>query len=143
MASYSHLFKEDFHAHDAIKDVKALIKILFKSSLEITPEQIFEHGRVATAKQAYDDLIFLDQRHARSETYRRMCDSDGESVISDTIKQKLSVKGIVYETLEQIYRQFGKAWIIRHYHFTKHRIRQEITNHSLSQDSSRYIETFY
>ena len=33
---YLHLFKEDFHAHDAIEDVKALVKILFKSSLEIT-----------------------------------------------------------------------------------------------------------
>ena len=33
---YLHLFKEDFHAHDAIEDIKALAKILFKSSLEIT-----------------------------------------------------------------------------------------------------------
>ena len=106
---YSHLFKEDFHAHDAIEDVKALIKILFKSSLEITTEQVIGHGRVATAKQAYDDKVFLDERHARAETYRRMCHPDGRSVISDAIKQKLSVKGIVYETLGQIYRQFGKA----------------------------------
>ena len=106
---YLHLFKEDFHAHDAIEDVKALVKILFKSSLEITSEQVVEHGRVTTTKQAYDDLVFLDQRHARAETYRRMCLSDGQSVISDAIKHKLSVEGIVYETLKQIYRQFGKA----------------------------------
>jgi hypothetical protein len=56
---YSHLFKEDFHAHNAIEDVKALIKILFKSSLEITTKQVIEHGRVATAKQAYNDMVFL------------------------------------------------------------------------------------
>lgn len=63
---YSHLFKEDFHAHDAIEDVIALIKILFKSSLEITSDQVIQHGRVATAKQAHDDLVFLDQRACQS-----------------------------------------------------------------------------
>ena len=143
MSLYLHLFKEDFHAHDAIENVKALVKILFKSLLEITSEQVVEHGRVTTAKQAYDDLVFLDQRHARAETYRRMCLSDGRSVISDAIKHKLSVEGIVYKTLEQIYRQFVKARLFAIYRFTKHRIQKEIANHSLSQDSSRYIEAFY
>ena len=38
-----------------------------------------------------------------------MCLSDKRSVISDAIKHTLSVEGVVYETLEQIYRQFGKA----------------------------------
>ena len=33
-------------------------------------------------------------------------------VISDSIKQKLAVTGILYETLEQIYRQFGKAGVL-------------------------------
>ena len=106
---YSHLFKEVFNAHDAIEDVKALIKILFKSSLEFTPEQVVEHGRTVTAKQAYVDMMFLDQRHARAQMYRLMCHLDGRSVISDGIKQKLAVKGIVYKTLEQIYRQFWKT----------------------------------
>ena len=140
---YSHLLDKDFHAHDAIEDVKALIKILFKSSLKVTSEQVMEHGRVATAKQACDDLVFLDQRHARAENYRRMCHSDGRSVISEAMKQKLFVKGIIYETLAQTYRQFGKAGRFANFPFTKYRIQQESSNHSLSQDSthsSRYLQ---
>ena len=66
-----------------MEDVKALIRILFKSSLEITSEQVVDHGRAMTAKQAYDNMKFLDQRHARPEAYRRMCYPDGRSVISD------------------------------------------------------------
>ena len=54
-------------------------------------------------------MVFLDRRHARVETYRQMCHVDGQSVISDGIKQKLAVHGIVYETLEQICRQLGKT----------------------------------
>ena len=42
---YSHLFEENFNAHDAVEDVKALIRILFRSSLEITSEQVVDHGR--------------------------------------------------------------------------------------------------
>ena len=105
---YSHLFNESFDAHDAVEDVKALIKIVFKSSLGITQEQVFSFGQAVTAKQANDDMQFLDQRHARTSTYRRMCFPDGRRVISDAIKQKLAIRGISYENLEQIYRQFGK-----------------------------------
>ena len=108
----SHLFEENFNAHDVVEDVKALIRILLKSSLQITSEQVVDHGRAVTAQQAYDDMKFLDRRHARAETYRRMCYPDGRSVISDSIKQKLAVTGILYETLEQIYRQFGKAGVL-------------------------------
>ena len=74
--------------------------------------EVVDHGRAVTAKQAYNDMKFLIQRHARAETYRRMCYLDGRSVISDSIKQKLVVTGILYETLEQIYRQFGKAGVL-------------------------------
>ena len=84
---YSHLFNESFDAHNAVEDVKALIKIVFKSSLGITPEQVFSFGQAVTAKQANDDMQFLDQRHARTLTYRRMCFPDGRRVISDAMKQ--------------------------------------------------------
>ena len=105
---YSHLFNQSFEAHNTVQDVKALIKVVFKSSLGITPEQVFSFGQAVTAKQANDDMQFLDQRHARTSTYRQMCFPDGRSVISDAIKQKLAIRGISYKNLEQIYRQFGK-----------------------------------
>ncbi len=99
---YSHLFNESFDAHDAVEYVKALIKIVFKSSFGITSEQVFSFGQAVTAKQANDDMKFLDQRHARTLTYRRMCFPYGRSVISDAMKQKLAIRGISYENLEQI-----------------------------------------
>lgn len=109
---YSHIFGESFKAHDAAEDVKALNKILFQSSLEITPEVIVDHARAITAKQAFEDMKFLDQRHARVETFKQMSFPDGRTVISDSIKQKFAVSGIVYETLQQIYDRFGKNGLL-------------------------------
>ena len=43
-ALYSGLFKKEFNAHDALEDVKALSKVLFHSSLQISIEQILQHG---------------------------------------------------------------------------------------------------
>ena len=37
---YRHLFGTDFKCHDALEDVKALNKILFKSSLHLSPSTI-------------------------------------------------------------------------------------------------------
>lgn len=116
------------------------MKILFKSSLEITSEQVVEHGRVATAKQTYDDLVFLDQRHARAEMYRRMCHSV-------CYFRGHEAKALCQRNYPRYSRtnipSIWKSRAIRHYRVTKHRIPQEITNHSLFQDSSRYIEAFY
>jgi hypothetical protein len=39
-AIYKQLFDESFDAHDALEDVKALRKIIFHSSLELTPEML-------------------------------------------------------------------------------------------------------
>ena len=38
-ALYSHLFKEEFEAHDALEDVKALRKFLFHSALQLNKEK--------------------------------------------------------------------------------------------------------
>lgn len=109
---YSHIFDETFNAHDATEDVKALNKTLFQSALEITPEVIIDHAQAITAKQAFEDMTFIDQRHARVKTFTQMSYPDGRTVISDSIKQKLAVSGIVYETLWQIYNRFGKTGLL-------------------------------
>ena len=41
---YTHLFKEQFNAHDALEDVRALRKILFESSLSLSRENIVENS---------------------------------------------------------------------------------------------------
>lgn len=47
----------------AVENVKTLIEIVFKSSLGITPEQVFSFDKVVTAKQADENMEFLYQKH--------------------------------------------------------------------------------
>ena len=100
---YLHIFDETFNAYDATEDVKSLNKILFQSPLEITPEIIVEHAQAITTKQAFKDMTFIDQRHARVKTFTQMSYPDG---------RKLAFSGKVYETLWQIYNRFGKTGLL-------------------------------
>ena len=69
---YSGLFKKESNAHDALEDVKALSKVLFHSSLQISIEQILQHGQKATVEDAISEVKFLDKRHEILHTYNLM-----------------------------------------------------------------------
>ena len=60
---YNHLFKEQFDAHDALEDVRALRKILFESSLSLSRKNIIENSSVISAPHAVANMLYLDQRH--------------------------------------------------------------------------------
>jgi hypothetical protein len=105
---YAGLFKEEFNAHDALEDVKALSKILFHSSLQVTVQQILEHGRPTTVEDAIKYVQFLNQRHAIVQTNKQMAYSNGQNVLSKNMKLKLAENGIPFETLQNIYTRFGK-----------------------------------
>lgn len=57
---YAGLFKQQFDAHGALEDVKALSKILFHSSFKVTVQQILEHSGSTTVEGAIRDVQFLD-----------------------------------------------------------------------------------
>ena len=69
---YSGLFKEDFNARDPLEDVKALSKILFHSSLQVSVQQILQDGRTTTVEDAISEVKFRDKRHVILQTYNFM-----------------------------------------------------------------------
>ena len=79
---YAGLFKQQFVAHDALEDVKALSKVLFHSSLKVTVQQILEHSGSTTVEDAIKDVQFLDRRQAIIQTYKQMSYPDGRNVLS-------------------------------------------------------------
>ena len=62
-ALYSHLFKEEFEAHDALEDVKALRKILFHSALQMNKEKLVNYSGVISVEQAIASMSYMDRRH--------------------------------------------------------------------------------
>ena len=104
---YAGLFKQQFDAHDALEDVKALSKILFHSSLKVTVQQILEHSGSTTVEDAIKDVQFLDRRDAIAQTYKQMSYPDGRNVLSENMKMKPAENGISFEALQNIYAKFG------------------------------------
>ena len=106
---YAGFFGEEFNAHDAIEDVKALSKVLFHSPLQITVQDIFEHGQTITAEDAIKDVQFLDKRHAIVQTYEHMLNQDGKNVLSEGMKIKFAENGISFGILKDISTRFVVA----------------------------------
>ena len=62
-ALYKHLFGTDFKRHDAFEDVKALSKILFKSSLHLSHSKIVNKSSTTNTNSAIADMNYLDRSH--------------------------------------------------------------------------------
>ena len=69
-AVFEALFQEKFEAHDALEDVKALDKILFNLPLNLTTEQIVNNSNLQPCSHAFDDMLFLDKRFERTQTFK-------------------------------------------------------------------------
>ena len=59
---YTHVFNEQFEAHDALEDVSALRKILFESSLSLSRKDIVENSSVTCVSHAVENMLLLDRR---------------------------------------------------------------------------------
>jgi len=59
-ALYLHLFKEEFEAHDALEDIKALRKILCHSALQLNKEKLTNCSGVINVEQAIASMKYLD-----------------------------------------------------------------------------------
>ena len=64
----THQFKEQFDAHDALEDVRALRKILFESSLSLSRKYIVENSIVS---HAVENMLHLDCRHELLLTFSK------------------------------------------------------------------------
>lgn len=64
-ALYKHLFRTNFQGHDAFEDVKALSKILFKSSLQLSLSKLVNKSGKTDINSAIGDTNYLDRSHGR------------------------------------------------------------------------------
>lgn len=96
---YSHLFNEDFEAHDALEDAVALQKIIFKSPLQLSEEKIVNCSAVISISQALDNLTYLDRRHELLETF-----NPTEKIrITQSMAQNVAGTGLFYGNLRDLY----------------------------------------
>ena len=57
---YTHLFNEQFDAHDALEDIRALRRIIFDSSLNLSRKTIIENSNVTAVPHALENMLYLD-----------------------------------------------------------------------------------
>ena len=107
------MFKEQFDAHDALEDVRALRKILFESSLNLPRKNIVENSNVISAPLAVANMLYLDQRHELPLTF-----SDNLVNVTDTgpikrsMAQNIVDSGLSYDDLQRLYTRFGKRGLV-------------------------------
>ena len=111
---YSHLFQEEFEAHDSLEDVKALQKILFTSSLQLSKEKIVNYSSVTNVCQAVDSMLYFDQRQEILQTFNgRLFNSDDDNgVIKQSMALNIAGTGISYSDLCELYTKFGKKGLL-------------------------------
>ena len=109
---YQKLFNQSFPAHDAMEDVRALRKILFNSSLNISDEMLTEI--MCTTKHAENDMKYLDHRHALVQTYKGELyhPTDPSFPVKQQIVEKIAGTGLSYQHLEDIFERFGEKALI-------------------------------
>ena len=67
---YTHLFNEQFDAHDALEDVTALRRIIFDSSLNLSRKTIVENSNVTAVSHALKNTLYLDRCHELLQIFR-------------------------------------------------------------------------
>lgn len=107
-AIYKQLFDESFDAHDALEDVKALRKIIFHSSLELTPEMLTD--QMSTAEHVLEDTKYLDHRHEILQTFKgkRYHESIKDFPVTRQMAEKIAGSGLAYQDLQNTYTSFTR-----------------------------------
>lgn len=105
-------FGTEFAAHNAEGDTKALLRVLFESSLDVTVEQILEHSLTTMSASAADSFhakrtlllhtmkgkLYHSSRHKRSP-------------ITQEMATKIAESGLTYSDLESIFSRSGRDGI--------------------------------
>lgn len=113
-ALYSHLPKEEFEAHDALEDVKALRKILFRSALQLNNEKLVNCSGVISVERAIASMSYLDRRHEILQTFSgRLFDPrDDNGAIKLSMAQKIAGSELSYSHLKELYLKFGTKGLL-------------------------------
>lgn len=111
---YQCLFKDEFNAHDALEDVKALRKILFSPELAIDIRTIVNGSQIQTVRDARMDLDYIDKRLELFQTFvgGLYCPQASESPITRSMTLKIAGSGLSYKDLCCLYQTFGDAGVV-------------------------------
>ena len=112
-ALYQCLFGEEFDAHDALEDVKALRRMIFSSKLRQSEEIIFAHCRPISYRDAFRDLQYLDQRNSLMKTFEfKLYNPAGDGDITKSMAEKIAGSGLSYDDLAKLFANFGRNGLI-------------------------------
>ena len=111
---YTHLFNKQFDAHDALEDVRALRRIIFDSSLNLSRKTIVENSNVTAVSHALENMLYLDRRHELLQTFRNKLfnESDENGPITKSTAQNIAGSGLSYNDLHKLYTTSGKRGIV-------------------------------
>ena len=102
---YTHLFNEQFDAHDALEDVRALRRIIFDSSLNLSRKTIVENSNVTAVSHALENMLYLDRRHELLQTFRN-------KLFNENDEKNIAGNGLSYNDLRKLYTTSGKRGIV-------------------------------
>ena len=113
-ALYWHLFNEEFEAHDALEDAKALKQIMLNSALQLSKEKIVNCSGVISVDQAVTSMSYLDRRHEILQTFSgRLFDPmEDNGAIKQSMALKIAGSGLSYSDLRELYLKFGTKGLL-------------------------------
>ncbi|XP_068701266.1 uncharacterized protein [Montipora foliosa] len=110
---YTHLFNEQFDAHDALEDVRALRKILFESSLSLSRKDIVENSSITSVSHAVENMLHLDRRHELLLTFSdKLFNTSDTGPIKRSMALNIADSGLSYDDIYKLYTTFGKRALV-------------------------------
>ena len=86
----------------------ALNKVLFRSKLELTTEQIVNNSNTMILSTVQEDVQYLDKAHERLLTFNDgLYDDSDNSIIKKSLAKKLADSGLSFSDLKKLYSSTG------------------------------------
>jgi len=109
---FNTLMNEEFDAHDALEDSKALCKLFLSRSspLQLSRELLVNECNSISAEDAFRDIKLLDQSNDLVRSYQgNLYDHfNDQGPVKLGIIKKMTIQGISYQHLNRVYQQYGK-----------------------------------
>ncbi|KAK2547312.1 hypothetical protein P5673_032813 [Acropora cervicornis] len=107
------LLRGDLQGHDALEDVKALNKILFKSSLQLSLSKIVNKSGTIDINSAIGDMNYLDRSHALLKSLDEIIGDPSEGkVMKKSTAKKLADSGLGFHHLKSLFDTQGEQGLL-------------------------------
>ena len=138
---YTHLFNEQFDAHDALEDVRALRKILFESSLSLSRKDIVENSSVTSVSHAVGNMLHLDRPHELLLTFSvKLFNASDTGPIKRSMALNIADSGLSYDDLHKLYTTFDKRALVAILsNPPKNFISEDTTSNTDEEDTGRHL----